>query len=239
MFALIPEANARDKVIRFWNFSELYDNIPQARDWSNYLSEYDDEMEFRFGEYGQRNYMKYKDSNDVIAGNGTGLMTVQDETLDAEKNMIEAAVAYSDEVIVLDGTRVSRMKMNKWDAQNSQYKAESQIDPRIVATSVATGKTLGFRNLVSGGISYDTTDPKKAETLPVAFSTLSTYYGSLARMLTHAEMRRVKFNLPAVEVAELKHYIPIYLRQYQAYFYVSKISNYVNGKLCTVEMIKL
>jgi hypothetical protein len=37
----------------------------------------------------------------------------------------------------------------------------------------------------------------------------------------------------------LHHYIPIYLSQYKAYFYVNKINNYVPGKLCTIDLIKL
>jgi hypothetical protein len=45
--------------------------------------------------------------------------------------------------------------------------------------------------------------------------------------------------LPVYEVAGLKHYIPIYLSQYKAYFYVNKINNFVPGKLCTIDLIKL
>jgi hypothetical protein len=70
LFALIPDVTPKDKEIRFWNYDELYDNIPLAQDWSKYLSERDDEVEFKFGDYAQNNYLKYKQSDDVIADNG-------------------------------------------------------------------------------------------------------------------------------------------------------------------------
>jgi hypothetical protein len=58
-------------------------------------------------------------------------------------------------------------------------------------------------------------------------------------MLAKSALRRARFNLPAYEVAGFKHDIPVYLSQYKAFFYVNKIENYVNGRLCTVELIKL
>jgi hypothetical protein len=86
--------------------------------------------------------------------------------------------------------------------------------------------------------------PKKASSLEVSFSYLipneiNLGYSGLSRLLTKTNLRRAKFNLPVYEVAGLKHYIPIYLSQYKAYFYVNKINNYVPGKLCTIDLIKL
>jgi len=52
-------------------------------------------------------------------------------------------------------------------------------------------------------------------------------------------MRSAKLNLPVYEVAGLKHYIPIYLKQYKAYFYVNMINNYVPGQLSIIDLIKL
>jgi hypothetical protein len=64
-------------------------------------------------------------------------------------------------------------------------------------------------------------------------------YSGLSRLLTKTNIRKAKFNLPAFEVAGLKHNIPIYVSQYKAYFYVNKISNYVAGQLTTIDLIKL
>jgi hypothetical protein len=86
---------------------------------------------------------------------------------------------------------------------------------------------------------FDVAAPKLVCSLEVSFSDLVSNYQGLSRLLTKTNLRRAKFNLPVYEVAGLKHYIPIYLSQYKAYFYVNKVNNYVPGKLCTIDLIKL
>ncbi len=239
MFALIPEADSRNRKILFWNYQTLYDNIPTARDWSEYLSESDDDVEFKFGNYAQRNYMKFKESQDVLENNGMGVLGVLDETLEASRDAFTLPVCYSDEIIVLSDVLVNRIGFNKYSAKDSAYESNTKIDPRVVIMKEATGKTFGFRTLVGGGTSYDALNCKVSTTLDISFPALINNYVGLSRMLHRTNLRKAKFNLPAYEVAGFKHYIPVYLRQYKAYFYVNKISNYVVGKLCTVELIKL
>ena len=248
LFGLIPEAVPRDKKIKFWNYSELYDNIPIARDWSEYLSEAETDCEFKFGDYAQRNNLKYNDSSDVIKNNGNGVIQIDDETLPAEKDVVQIPVSTCDEVKILIDVNVSRIAFNISDGKTPvTYVQKDSIDPRIVyvsrtkvsAVSPLYEKTFGIRTAVSGGTSYDTITPQKASSIEVAFSLLNINYAALSRMLTKTNLRNEKFNLPVYEVAGLKHYIPIYLRQFSAYFYVNKITNYVPGHLCTVELVKL
>jgi hypothetical protein len=246
MFALIPEVSARDMTVKFWNYSELYDNIALARDWSAYLSEREDETEFKFGDYAQYNYLKYKESDDVLKDNGTGIMIVDDETIALQKDALTLNISTCDEVIVAftDPVATSRIAFNEWYDDAGIYKAKDSIDPRIVYIKEATGKELILWdavdiNGVPTGNHVHIPDPLMATSIDIAFSTLVYHYGSLSRMLTKTNLRRCKFNLPVYEVVGLKHYIPIYLSQYQAYFYVNKINNYVPGKLCIIDLIKL
>lgn len=246
MFGLIPEVSARDMTVKFWNYVELYDNIALARDWSAYLSEREDEAEFKFGDYAQYNYLKYKESDDVIKGNGTGIMIVDDETLVLQKDALELKISTCDEVVIAftNPVATSRIAFNTWYDDAGLYKANDTIDPRIVYIKEATGKELVLwddvdANGVPTGNHVDIPDPLMATSIDVAFSTLVYHYGGLSRMLTKTNLRRCKFNLPVYEVAGLKHYIPIYLSQYKAYFYVNKINNYVPGKLCIIDLIKL
>jgi len=251
VFALVPEVNARDHTVRFWNYQELYDNIPYARDWSKYLSERDDEVEFKFGDYAQENILKYNDSDDVQPSKGKGIMPIDDETLPEEKDLVELSVSTADEVRILLNVfpvDVARIAFNKYDAQDSVYKPNDSIDPRIVyvdrvpsVASPAYEKTLGitYTDPIFGETTIDITSPLKASTLTLSFSNLIIYYANISRMLTRTKLRRAKFNLPVYEVAGLRHNIPIYLSQYKAYFYVNKISNYVAGRLCTIDLIRL
>jgi hypothetical protein len=249
MFGLIPEVNSRSHRIKFWNLSELYDNISQSRDWSAYLSERDDEIEFKFGDYAQNNYFRYKESEDVLQDEGKGNMIIEDDTLEDEKDIVEVPVSTCEEVDVLTNlfnVNISRIGFNKWDDNTSLYEQNKKIDARIVyvdhVKSIASPpyeKTFGIRPTVAPGGATDIDSPKKASSIEVAFSSLVVNYAGLSRLLTKTNLRRAKFNLPVYEVAGLKHYIPIYLSQYKAYFYVNKINNYVPGQLCTIDLIKL
>jgi len=249
MFGLIPDVTPRDRTIKFWNYYDLYDNIPLARDWSAYLSERDDEVEFKYGDYAQDNYLRYADSDDVVKDTGRGSMQIADETLPKEKDVIDLPVSTCDEVTILANifsVEVSRIAFNIFDPDTSLYDAEKTIDPRIVyinytdyVGSPLYEKTMGLRPTVAPGGETDIDSPKKASSIEVSFSNLIYNYSSLSRLLTKTNLRRAKFNLPAFEVSGLKHNIPIYVSQYKAYFYVNKISNYVAGQLCTIDLIKL
>jgi hypothetical protein len=248
LFGLIPEVNTRQRSIRFWNYNDLYANVPRARDWSAYLSERDDEITFKFGDYAQRNYLRYKDCDDVLKDGGSGVLAINDLTLPQEKDVVALPLSTCDEVIILTDVRVAQIDFNKYNDGTGAYDQNESVDGRLVyvsqvpedlAASPPYQKTFGLRDSLSGGISYDTVNPYKASTIEIAFSTLITQYAALATMLTKTKLRRCKFNLPAYEVAGFRHDIPIYLNQYRAYFYVNKINNYVVGKLCTVDLIKL
>lgn len=251
MFGLVPEVNTRTRTVKFWNYRELYENIPLARDWSNYLSERDDEVEFKFGDYAQINKLRYKDSNDVLPDNGMGELPIEDETLKETKDIVSLSVATADEVRILDNifaVDVARIGFNKWNGSGAKYDPNDQIDPRIVyvdrVRSVASPpyeKTLGiiYTDLIYGDTTVTVDSPLKACTLPISFSNLIVHYAGVSRLLTKTNLRRARFNLPVYEIAGLKHEIPVYLRQYKAYFYVNKINNYVAGKLCTIDLIKL
>jgi hypothetical protein len=256
MFGLIPDVTPRDRKIKFWNYRELYDNIPIARDWSAYLSERDDEMEFKFGDYAQNNILRYKDIDDVPKDSGMGIMQIDDETLPFSKETVELPISTCDELHILPpippiaphnfDVIVSRIPFNKFNADTLIYDQEKTIEARIVYVdhtrsigSPLYEKIFGIRPTVAPGGATDVSSPKKASSLEIAFSNLVTNYAGLSRLLTKTNLRRAKFNLPVYEVAGLKHYIPIYLSQYKAYFYVNKINNYVPGQLCMIDLIKL
>jgi len=115
------------------------------------------------------------------------------------------------------------------------------IDQTTQWKDVYTAKTL---NIYDDEALFSThteiTDPKIARGIPLYFgSLLAENYKGLNQILTNTVTRTLKFNLPALKVANLKHYIPIYLEQYNEHYIVNKISNYVEGKLCEVELIKI
>jgi len=186
---------------------------------------------------------------------GIGNMPIDDETLPEDKDAVEFSLSTCDEVRVLTNNfpvDVSRINFNSWNTDDAEYVPADDIDPRVVyidycqeGLSPPYQKAFWIRETVAplGGLfagpSHEILTPKIAQSLEISFSNMIYYYAPLSRMLTKANIRRIKFNLPVYEVAGLKHNIPVYLRQYKAYFYVNKIINYVAGKLCIVELIRL
>lgn len=243
MFGLVPDTIARDKEVYFWNYLELYEDMSSARDWSNYLSHEVGATEFKYGNYAQKNSLKYKDSDDVVADTGIGNFLINDETLKSIADVIQLPISTADTVVILTDKNVARIAFNKYDNATSEYIAENKIDSRIVYRAHYAGKAIRFYDSFTGVTpdgSYATTlAVDLASNEEIAYTTLITHYLGLSRLLTKTTMQKLRFNLPVIEVSNLKHYIPIYLSQHNAYYYVNKVNNYISGKLCTVELIKL
>lgn len=64
-------------------------------------------------------------------------------------------------------------------------------------------------------------------------------YQPLIDTLQRVEVLNVKMLLTAIDIQDFNPYIPIYLRQYGAYYYVNKISEWEEGKPCEVELLRL
>lgn len=118
---------------------------------------------------------------------------------------------------------------------------EVYIDQNTQWKDVYVAKTLNiYDDKALSSTHTEITDPKIARGIPLYFgSLLAENYKGLSQILTNTVTRTLKFNLPALKVANLKHYIPIYLEQYNEHYIVNKISNYVEGKICEVELIKI
>jgi hypothetical protein len=248
LYALVPETNSKERNINFWNYSVLFTNIPIARDWSSYLSEKEDEVEFKFGDYARKNYLRYKESDDVIKDTGTGILEIDDDNLPMQKDIVTLPLSTCDEVTLLGDVNVSRIAFNQYDAESDSYIEQKSIDSRLVYinfiqdpyTSPPYEKTFAIRDTeLPGGAVSECITPRKASSIEIAFSTLITNYSALQNILYQTNIRKCKFNLPVYEVAGFSHDVPIYVSQYKAYFYVNKILNYIPGKLCEIELIKL
>jgi len=58
-------------------------------------------------------------------------------------------------------------------------------------------------------------------------------------LLVNARVLEAEFNLTEWDIEQLDLFNPVYIQKYRAWFYISKISNFVAGKLTKVELIKI
>lgn len=93
------------KTVHFIKFSDVIKNKRIAYDWSDKLDSSKDrepELKFKFGIYGQNNYLRYKE-DEVKLDIGDDYFVFDDETLSAKKTLIEMPFAATEKNECLDG----------------------------------------------------------------------------------------------------------------------------------------
>ena len=68
---------------------------------------------------------------------------------------------------------------------------------------------------------------------------LEKRYLELKEVLTSTKKITESIRLNENDIAEFDFFIPVYLKKYAMYFYVNKISNYVDGQKTKVELIRI
>lgn len=232
----------------------LYDNIPIAKDWSdklhmdkdkNGLPVYD--IRYRLGNYAQTNYFRYDNDDAVPEDYGSGTLTVNDKTLDSENEAVRVPFGAS----LMTKPFVSSVDkyvpaVRRWDASG---KCSISVNPRVFilnrqATNpenVAWKSYTGTVTTIPDNVPYCRfIHPNFSSNLGFNSSLLSDWYQLLANILDRSNVLNVLMKLTPVDVNELDHFIPIYLHQFNAYFYINKVSNYVGAnKLTKVELIRI
>lgn len=233
MYGLIYEADGLRRQLRVWRFDELKGRKAQAKDWSAYLHESpeDSETAFRFGSYARRNLLKYKEVSDVPAGYGDGELLIDDTTLEDSKDLLTLPFAASQD-IVEHGQVIAKIPLYS-KSDDGTYSDKKMAEPRVVLAKTAT---LPYG---AGDKMAYFADFGQGRGLAFSYDLVQRGYGYLGATLDRCKVKRVKLDLPAYELLYLKHYTPVYLAQYGAYFYVNKITGWKRGSLCTAELILL
>lgn len=228
-FGLVPDYDELTNTIRLWNIGKLYTNKPIAMDWSDYLSMDSEDLEYRL-DYARLNWMKWKADKDVGEGNGNSFIALNDQNASKEKTLYTMPFAYCDEV-THEGETMARIGWFESILDGTDYKTLEKVTERIVT-----------REVMGVGISIDGSEPTtsyKARVQNLDLSTSVNYNDVIVRMLNKTKSLKLKFNLPITEVVNLDHSVPVFLKQYSEYFFIKKVSNYIEDQICTVELIRL
>ena len=113
MHCLIFITDSITKTVHFIKFSEIIENKRIAYDWSDKLDlskDREPELKFKFGKYGQSNFLKYKEDEDVELELGDDSFLFDDKTLPLEKTLIEMPFAATENKEVLAGINCATIK---------------------------------------------------------------------------------------------------------------------------------
>lgn len=204
-------------VVTFVPYSTIITNVPNAVDWSERLVPNGDtnkphNTNFSVSQWAQSNWYKWKeDSMTPIDQNAT--LDIANATLDATRDVITLPFAAS---------QGSNVPMYSWNENHDgvNYKA---CQPRIM-------------RYVEGTESPDT---KAHAIFDINLQDIiNTKYDALQSMLDGAHLIKEYLKLDDLDILNFDETTPVYLRQYGAYFAVTKITAKSNG-IAEAEMLQL
>lgn len=183
-----------------------------ARDWTEYLVETESDFHSDFCKH---NRIKCQPSSDTGRTESYDLQ-IPDDKLEEDRDYISINV---ESPANSEGTIASFWQYKAQDDGTVYRDYIGAKHPFIINT--ATSKLLQATDLQGAYIS-------QVEPYGIGNCIQSDYRRVTAKM-----------RLPIVEILQFSHKVPIYLRQFGRYFYVSKIGEWEAGKLCNVELLQL
>lgn len=233
----------RNKIFYIVPYKKLKDDISYAVNWSGKLDFTNKpKTEFKL-DYAQNNYLKYKEDTKVIKPVGTDkTFTIDDKTLDFEKTIIQLQYSACESV-----SRVNRSIANIKIFEELEIKDVSS--PRIVLIRFEDFSFIYRQNQINNtGAVTITTD------IPIGFfidstQTYSNGFGNdlfnqfflfIIGVIDYAKLIECEVRLNTLDIANFEPLKPVYLREFDAHFYVNKIKfEYTSTKSSVVELIKL
>lgn len=243
-FGIILNINEDTKTITASTFKKIYDNIPNAINWSNKLDEKENpKISFAYQNNAQNNYFKHEIDNSVlpIPLETDYNLKINNKNLQLEKTMYQSPFAPS---IQIDFNGTSTLHIDNYETSTSKF--SKQVKPRIAFSEPVIGlfkftdgtSTSGFIN-VKRLFFIDDNVPN----LGMGFGSNLIIKNSQILVDTLSELKIVKndFNLNINDILNFNYLVPVYIEQLQSYFFITSINqfNYTNRNLTEVELIKL
>lgn len=242
MYGLIFSVDGQRRTVNVWQFDRLLDNLGIARDWTKYLDSGSEVLSYRIGDYAQQNTMKYKTVEDVPEGYGDGSLYVNDGTLESVKDIFTLDFYAANDILFKNNVMARIPVCAKNDA--GTYDNKDVPEARVVLAHASVNAPFTLKDTVgTSTVSiYDRAffaDISLGESLSFAYTLIPQHYEALSKALSKAKKLEVKMSIPVTEIQALDHSVPVYLDQYQAYFYINKVNGWVKGKLANVELIRI
>ena len=222
-------------VIKMYGLNTVVNNKPIAHDWSGKVSTQGHRRTFTLP-YAQNNTISFKpakrDENIKI----TASFSVDDTTLEKEKELFEVPIT-------------SDVNVNDAFLPDNTPRTTVGVVPYFPETGTPD-EVLSWRNPHN----LDGPYVLKAEKIQGYFSEEfywraihinlqnqidNRYNAVINNMLNYCKVIEIDVNLSPEDVANHDPFVPIFIKQFSKYFYVSKIRNFVAGRLTRCELVKL
>jgi hypothetical protein len=246
--------------------AKLLANVPAAKDWTAKRDSFaqpgrlqERDLSFRFGFYGQQNYLKWTEDEHVTTGYGDGVVTVADAVLPATADLATLPFAATEASPEAPGLlRILNFDVVDFTASPIVY-TTVQAKPRLTLRTADRAITGNLIMVPAKG------EPSQSGYVPpvlqpftstasyfadVAVSlllngtVLTEYWADLRAMLDQARYLTERYRLTAQDIAELDFSVPIWDGLLNDYFAVSQVSEFdprrpTEVKLCRVNAAHL
>lgn len=233
--ALTFDVDLMAKTCRVYSFSEVINNKQRAKDWSDKIVNLDAvRHEYHPGTYARENFFKYKTETGVSESLGLGSFTIDDDTLEETRDVLTLPWAAT-EMVLIEGEFLPQIKI---------YDAGEWSDPTSPRVLIADTYTPGSIFSI-GGTALPASYPVAwfyvyGRDLNLDWPTLlGKYYPDLILAFQNY-LKTILFGiLQPGDVTALDFSLPVYLRQYSAYYYLNKINQYRQNNPVKVELIRI
>lgn len=210
LFAL-PDGDNR---IRFVAFDDLKANISNALDWtSRLIKAYTDtaprNMKYVLDNIAQNNRFIYKEDNS-LKGNYDGNITVNDATIDYERDAIKLPFSACD---TKDG--LPYIPLYSYN-DNGELEYSNKSNPRILIQNKLKG--------VFRGLEWSTL--------------IAKHYQTYKELINDAKVVTEYIRLTSLELCGLEMDVPVYLGQYGCYFAIIELKTKGND-ICECKLLKI
>ena len=201
-------------------YNDILKNISRAKDWSDKLIPVSSEnipanIEYKVGDYARRNVLAWKKADDVEEGRYDGSLNVSNETLDEEKTLFTMPFAACN---TNDGK--ANIPVFKLANYNELYSGEEKMPSYDTETTEA-------RLVYCDGVYHQQLAKWLAgATFPSRMhfqNVIAEKYAVLSGLLNNAVVIKEEFRLSDYDIANISMNVPVYLRQYGAYFVIYKL----------------
>lgn len=247
-YGLIPIIDEDNKKVTLFEFSEIKNNIQNAVDWSNKLDETKDwNLEFKIDSYAQRNIIKHKEDKFLLSppSGSDGSITISNENLPTQKDLYVSPFAASETVERLNGKKVIYIDLHDGVSLVNTSSFKNGVTSRtcyIEKDNFTVTYTDGTTNTIVSTDIPLTWFIDADKNYNAGFSTnLLDYSVDLINILQRLKIVKCEIRLNILDIINLNYFYPIYIDEFNSYFFLSKISqfDYTSNDSTSVELIKL
>jgi hypothetical protein len=197
---------------------------------------------YRIGSYGLINYFKYKYYDKDLRGKGYADATFSThiDNVDREQTVMDSIIEACGDYLFLTGPG-KLASIHSYEKIDSEYflrandKLKTVLLNRVTKPNVGLYVNAGLYTSWNLNIQYPF-----VKFTPLHWDNLLTlYYPKFILMIQRPIKKKVLLWFTPIDIYFLDMFKIIYLEQYQSYFYLNKVNNFLPGKLSDCELIKI